>query len=81
MPEDLIQQAAQQVPVAGASGVGGALLTILAGFKLFAKPSDVELAKLELRAEMAEKYLTKEAIEPLREDIRYIRDKVDKLSQ
>ena len=67
---------------AGGGGVIGALLTLVGGLKLFAKPEDV--AKVEtnmanLRAEIAEKYMTKEAMEPLTEDIRYIRNRVDQI--
>lgn len=81
MPGDLFNQIQATAPAAGVGGVGGAVSAIVLALKLFATAKDVEMVRHELRAEMAEKYLTKEAIEPLREDIRYIRDRIDAMSQ
>jgi len=64
-----------EVSQAGGGGLIGALITLASGFKFFAKPEDVA----NLRAEIAEKYMTKEAMEPLIEDIRYIRQRVDQI--
>jgi len=81
MSDDLLQQAANNAPVVGASGVlgGGGIIAVLKLFRMFATPQDVELAEARLRAEFAEKYMSKEALQPLFEDMRHIRDRVDQL--
>ena len=79
MPDDLMQQAAQNAPAMGAGGLGGGIVAILAALKMFARPADVELAKAELRAEMAEKYAHKDDLVKLSDDISYIRNRIDQI--
>lgn len=82
MPDEFAQQAAQAAPYAGGGAIG-TVVAIVTGLKLFAKPQDVELAKAELRAEIAEKYVAKEMLEsilePFKEDLKYIRQRLDQL--
>ena len=80
MTDDLIQQATQSVPAMGVGGMGGVVLALITGMKMFARPADVELAKAELRAEMAEKYAHKEDLSKLGEDITYIRQRIDQIA-
>lgn len=79
MADDMLQQAANAAPVAG-GGALGTVVAIMTGLKLFARPQDVELAKAELRAEFAEKYVTKEMIQPVMDQLHYIRERVDQLA-
>lgn len=88
MADDLLQQAAAQAPaVAGGGAVGGgAIIAALKLFKVFASPQDVDVVKAdfgkqiaELRAEMAEKYLGKDALAPLFDEIRHVRERIDLL--
>jgi hypothetical protein len=83
MADDILQQvgqtAAQQAPALGAGGVGGGIVAILAALKMFATPKDVDLAKAEIRAEMAEKYAHKEELSEMKGDITYIRQRIDQI--
>ncbi len=88
MADDLVQQVAQNAPAVGAGGLAGAgsIIAALKVFKIFASPQDVELVNMnnqkmiaELKAEIAEKYLAKEALAPMFEEIRHIRERVDQL--
>ena len=81
-----IQQAATTGATGGLGGIIGAIGTFFMATKMFARPADVENAKLEarahyaeLRADVADKYISKEAIKPLMDNIEYIRERVDKM--
>ena len=65
-----------EVAQAGGGGILGSLLTLLCSINLFARPEAVA----NLRAEVAEKYMTKEAVDTLTEDIRYIRNRIDQIA-
>jgi hypothetical protein len=86
--DDLVQQVAQNAPAASAGGLlgGGGIIAAMKIFRVFASTQDVELVKMdgqkqiaELKAEIAEKYLAKEALAPLFEELRHIRERVDQL--
>ncbi len=87
MADDLFRQVAEQAPSASTGGLAGAILAYLASIKMFAKPEQIELAKAELRRELAEseklaaeKYAAKSDLDPIAEDIRYIRDRIDRIT-
>lgn len=86
MADDLFHQMAQQAPSASTGGLAGAILAYLASIKMFARPEQIEAAKAELRKELAESneeaaktYVTKDDLKPMADDLRYIRDRVDRL--
>lgn len=80
MPDDIMQQVANQAPSLGAGGLGGGIVAILAALKMFATPKDVELAAERLRAEMAEKYAHKDEMSEMKTDIAYIRQRIDQIA-
>lgn len=80
MTDDLTQLVTQMAPTVGTGGALGMIFSLVASLRLFARPQDVELAKAQLQAEMAEKYLKKEEIEPMRKDISYIRQRIDQIA-
>ena len=82
-----MQQAATTGATGGLGGIIGAAITFLSVTKMFARPADVENARLEgrvnlaeLRAEVAEKYVSKQAMEPVMDNLEYIRERLDKLA-
>lgn len=79
MPDDILQQVAQQAPSVGSGGVVGMVLSIFAGMKMFATSKDIDLAKSELRAELAEKYAHKDDLAKMGEDLSYIRQRIDQI--
>ena len=81
MSDDIIQQAQQSAGIAGLGGIGGVTLAIITGLKLFARPQDLELLEAKLRAEFAERYVSKEMLQQIMEKLNYIQDRLDKLSE
>ncbi len=85
MPYEFLEQVAIQAPMLGAGTIAGGsgLIAVLRLFKVFSSPQDVELMGQTLRAEFAEKYVSKENLEavliPIREDLHYIRQRIDQL--
>lgn len=92
MADDLLAQAVNQAPAAGMGGIlgGGGIIAALKVFKIFSTPQDGELVEArvmnqieKLKADFAEKYVSKESLEsllgPIREDLRYIRQHIDQI--
>lgn len=86
MADDLIQQAAANAPAAGVGGgAAGLVVAISYAIKLLTGPKDaaalkdIELAKAEIRAEMAEKYAQKDEIAKIDEKLNYITQRIDQI--
>jgi hypothetical protein len=88
MADELAQQVAQNAPALGTGGFLGTVVAIIGSLNIFAKKSDVDNVRLQAsadlnayKAEVAEKYITREALkeslQPMQENIHYIRECVD----
>lgn len=75
MADDLGQQLTQNAPTIG--GAGGLLFAVIAALKMFVTQKDVDIAKAQVLAEVAEKYAHKDDLTQMRADITYIRGRID----